>query len=200
MWSLLVCCRCIVGMLFDFHRCNQAKGEEKVNQMAEENKASTGRLIQIKYVVCGEVKRVGLLWEQLSWTKWRHMRYKLLVSVTWPGRTLQQKSCGAKRSYIKTRMHRNAHFPSLYILNYLTIIFFLKIQYYITYSSSVWRDVGYYHFAVFLRGWEMNRKCIVFWFRSNSVLWICLQALCVWFCLMPYLVDIGFGESFSYPE
>lgn len=29
--------------------------------MAEENKASTGRLIQIKYVVCGEVKPLGLL-------------------------------------------------------------------------------------------------------------------------------------------
>lgn len=76
-------------------------------------------------------------------------------------------------------MHGNAHLPFLCILNYFTITLFLKIHYYVTYSSSVWHDVECYHFAMFLRGCEINRKCIVFWFRSNSVLWICLQPLSV---------------------
>lgn len=34
--------------------------------MAKENTADARRLIQIKYFVCGEVKPVGLLGEQLT--------------------------------------------------------------------------------------------------------------------------------------
>lgn len=70
--------------------------------------------------------------------------------------------------------------------------FFKTPHYYATYSSSVCHDVERYRFAVFLGGCEINRKCVVFWFRSNSVLRICLQALsvcvslfsvlCSWYC------------------
>lgn len=91
-------------------------------------------------------------------------------------KTSAKNSCKAEMSCMKTWMHRNPHFFVYFKLLY-NYFFFLKIHYYATYSSSVCHDVKCYYFAMFLRGCEINRKCIVLWFRSNSVLWICLQAL-----------------------
>lgn len=89
MSPLLVCWRCIVGMLFDFQRFSWAMNDLK-RWIGWLNKLSTRRLIQIKHFVCGEIKPVGLLWKWLVWTNWKHLRYKLVVSVYCPGRPLQK--------------------------------------------------------------------------------------------------------------
>lgn len=82
---LLVGWRCIVPVLFDCHRFNQAENDSK--RQSKWLKKTT--LIPIKYFVCGD-EPVGLLW--VAWTDWKLLRCKLVVPTTCLASALQQNS------------------------------------------------------------------------------------------------------------